>query len=255
MTTVQQPTAAADTCENCHQPVSEHADAAGWYVGNQRAGNRQCASQLRRKINAARRAEMTPVVKHMADAIFGNDIRRTQKQCWSAVSKDGAWEYHREEEPTTPWYIKHVATGLIVDIAFGTLDQARRYTGLGHGLKNIEAQKRELEAREEIARRDENVWHPAWCLGHEDACQGYHAGLGTQVPDVDTPGHYASVAPLYEQHGTAPGTWGVEVMVGNPGDGDSAACLSPDDAERLAANLIHTAQRVRDARDAALASA
>lgn len=109
-------------------------------------------------------------------------------------------------------------------------------------------------AREEISRRDELVWHPVWCLGHQDACQGYHAGLGTQVPDVDTPGHYASVAPLYERHGTAPGTWGVEITVGNPGDGDSVACLSPDDAERLAATLIHTAQRVREARDSALAS-
>lgn len=210
-----------------------------------------CANQPRKTINAARRADMTPVVKHMANTIIGGDIRRTQRQCWGATSVDGVWEYHREDEPSTPWYVKHVATGLIVDVAFSTLDKARRYTGSGNAIKNIEAQKRELAAREEIARRDENTWHPAWCLGHQDACQGYHAGLGTQVPDVDTPGHYASVAPLYEQHGTAPGTWGVEIMVGNPGDGDSVACLTPDDAYRLAANLIHTAQRVREARDAA----
>lgn len=136
MTTVQH--VANYICENCHQPAADHTDSASWYVGDYHTGNRTCATQLRRKINAARRAEMTPVVKHMANAIFGGDIRRTQRQCWSAVSTDGAWEYHREEEPGTPWYIKHVATGTVLNITFGTLDKARLYTGRGHAAKRPE---------------------------------------------------------------------------------------------------------------------
>jgi hypothetical protein len=121
------------TCDACGKPCYDHTGhAAVWRAGNHTIGNAACGQALRRKIRAARRAKMTPIVKQTATTLLvsrpGTPYR---SECWSATSKDGVWRYDREDEPTTPWYVKHIPTGRVADVTYGTLDAARYATGTG----------------------------------------------------------------------------------------------------------------------------
>jgi hypothetical protein len=100
---------------------------------------------------------------------------------------------------------------------------------------------------EEISRRDELVFHPGWCRSRTTPCEGYHAGPELQVEDTETPEHTLGVAPLHEQHGIAPGGWGIEVTIGGQDGADGVIVISCDSATQLISHLTRTIQQVRDA--------
>jgi hypothetical protein len=141
----------------------------------------------------------------------------------------------------------------IVELGSGAHVEITPYDDLvGKARELVEANAAQLAA--ESARRDETAWHPGWCDHRTTPCEGYHAGQGYKVPAIDSPGHHTSVAPVCETLGVAPVMWAVEVTTGDPGTEDaSMVWVTPDDADRLAGALIHAAQRVREAQDAATA--
>lgn len=88
------------------------------------------------------RRTLTPVIKHCATTIFRNNFAdpANRGECWSATSTDGVWRYDREEEPGTPWYVKHLPTGRVVDRTWGRLGDARHATANGEAQRLLDLQ-------------------------------------------------------------------------------------------------------------------
>jgi hypothetical protein len=77
------------------------------------------------------------VVKEYRTTVFRNG--RTQQQCWSATTVDGAWRIERQDDVNTVWVITHIATGHEVPQWFGTLDRARAAIGDGYAASTLPA--------------------------------------------------------------------------------------------------------------------
>lgn len=75
---------------------------------------------------------LAPVTKTMLPSRGG------RPQCWSAVTKDKAWTFERQEVPGTPWVVIHLATGIVVDFCVGTLTDCRAYVASGQAQADLE---------------------------------------------------------------------------------------------------------------------
>lgn len=60
------------------------------------------------------------------------------RQCWSATTKDKVWDFTREDEPGTPWSVKHRPTGTVVDCYVGTLTDCRAYVASGQAEADLD---------------------------------------------------------------------------------------------------------------------
>lgn len=60
----------------------------------------------------------------------------SRRECWRAVTDDGAWEFERQDEPGTPWAVIHRETGTQVGLC-GTLRACRQYVGSGRAAGDL----------------------------------------------------------------------------------------------------------------------
>lgn len=61
----------------------------------------------------------------------------TRLECFEAVTTDGEWAFERADLPGTPWIIRHVPTGEVVDWR-GYLDDCRWFVAAGHAADALE---------------------------------------------------------------------------------------------------------------------
>ena len=114
---------------------AEPAPAAPVAVVRPRA-RRPRTTTCTRKATVAK-PKLPGIVKEYRTTTFRNG--RTQRQCWSATTVDGAWRIDRQDDVNTAWVITHAETGYEVPQWFGTLPRALAAIGDGYAASTLPA--------------------------------------------------------------------------------------------------------------------